>query len=124
MNPELASTSLPAQCSRKHPHEVAGYQKVCKGTTNTLADEAAAYRVNENFDPNRGAFPNFVPQTLRQAIIYLRAALMMVGERMPREASLFAETEGSVLEAYLLMKSSGANIPPAWIDRARVSRKN
>jgi hypothetical protein len=43
---------------------------------------------------------------------------------MAREASLFDETGGSPLRAYLLLKSQGsANIPPAWIDRARASRK-
>lgn len=43
---------------------------------------------------------------------------------MPREASLFDETDGSALEAYLLLRQDGGNIPPAWIDRARASRKN
>jgi hypothetical protein len=44
---------------------------------------------------------------------------------MPREASLFEESNGSVLRAYLLLKNGGsANIPPNWIERARESRKN
>lgn len=43
---------------------------------------------------------------------------------MPREASLFDETDGSALEAYLLLHQDGGNIPPSWIDRARTSRKN
>lgn len=43
---------------------------------------------------------------------------------MPREASLFGETKGSPLEAYLLLRQDGGNIPPAWIDRANSSRKN
>ncbi len=43
---------------------------------------------------------------------------------MPREASLFDETNGSALEAYLLLRRDGGNIPPAWIDRATASRKN
>jgi hypothetical protein len=43
---------------------------------------------------------------------------------MPREASLFDETSGSSLEAYLLLRRDGGNIPPAWIDRANASRKN
>lgn len=44
---------------------------------------------------------------------------------MPREASLFEESNGSVLRAYLLLKNGGsANIPPNWIERARASRKN
>ena len=43
---------------------------------------------------------------------------------MPREASLFDSSGGSVLRAYLLLKQNGsANIPPTWIDRARASRK-
>lgn len=44
---------------------------------------------------------------------------------MPREATLFEESGGSPLRAYLLMKSQGsANIPPSWIERAHQSRKN
>ena len=43
---------------------------------------------------------------------------------MPRDASLFDETNGSPLEAYLLLRQDGGNIPPAWIDRATDSRKN
>lgn len=43
---------------------------------------------------------------------------------MPREASLFDEAQGNPLRGYLLMKQSGANVPPAWIDRARESRKS
>jgi len=44
---------------------------------------------------------------------------------MPREATLFEESGGSVLRAYLLLKSAGsANIPPNWIERAKDSRKN
>lgn len=44
---------------------------------------------------------------------------------MPREAALFEESGGSVLRAYLLLKSAGsANIPPNWIERAKESRKN
>ena len=43
---------------------------------------------------------------------------------MPREAVLFEESGGSVLRAYLLLKSNGsANIPPMWIERAKESRK-
>ena len=43
---------------------------------------------------------------------------------MAREASLFDMSQGSVVRAYLLLKNGGsANIPPAWIDRARLSRK-
>lgn len=44
---------------------------------------------------------------------------------MPREATLFEESGGSVGRAYLLLKSSGsANIPPNWIERAKESRKH
>jgi hypothetical protein len=47
------------------------------------------------------------------------------GIQVPREAGLFDESEGSVLRAYLLLKNGGsANIPPNWIERAKVSRKN
>jgi hypothetical protein len=49
----------------------------------------------------------------------------MGGFAMPREATLFDETAGSVVRAFLLLKSQGsANIPPSWIDRAHESRKN
>jgi hypothetical protein len=44
---------------------------------------------------------------------------------MPREAGLFDESAWSPVRAYLLLKSQGsANIPPAWIGRARASRKS
>lgn len=43
---------------------------------------------------------------------------------MAREAALFDETSGSVVEAFLLLRSEGKNIPPMWIERARESRKN
>ena len=46
------------------------------------------------------------------------------GPLMAREASLFDETNGSVVEAYLLLRQDGGNIPPAWIERAATSRKN
>ena len=42
---------------------------------------------------------------------------------MPREASLFDETSGSPVEAYLRLRKDEGNIPPAWIDRASESRK-
>lgn len=42
---------------------------------------------------------------------------------MPREASLFEESGESPLEAYLLLRQDGGNIPPAWIERARASHK-
>jgi len=43
---------------------------------------------------------------------------------VPRKASLFDQTDGSPLEAYLLLRQDGGNIPPAWIDRATGSRRN
>jgi hypothetical protein len=42
---------------------------------------------------------------------------------MAREAALFDETGGSVVEAFLLLRAEGKNIPPMWIERARESRK-
>jgi hypothetical protein len=43
---------------------------------------------------------------------------------MPRQAKLFDETNGDATEAYLLLRRDGGNLPPAWIDRAKKSRKN
>ncbi len=44
---------------------------------------------------------------------------------MPREATLFEQSVGSPVRAYLMMKNDGsANIPPNWIERSRTSRKN
>ncbi len=43
---------------------------------------------------------------------------------MTRKARLFEEVKGSVLEGYLLLRESGANIPPTWITRASESRRN
>jgi len=42
---------------------------------------------------------------------------------MPREAELFDSTNGNLFIAYLALREQGANIPPAWIERARASRK-
>lgn len=42
---------------------------------------------------------------------------------MPREAALFELTGGGVVDAYHILRDSGANIPPMWIERARESRK-
>lgn len=42
---------------------------------------------------------------------------------MAREAALFDGTGGSPVEAFLRLRQAGSNIPPAWIDRARESRK-
>ena len=43
---------------------------------------------------------------------------------MPREATLFEETNGDSMEAYLLLRRDGGNIPTSRIDRANASRKN
>lgn len=43
---------------------------------------------------------------------------------MPRDANLFEQTGGSILNAYLLLKENpGANIPYSWIERASESRQ-
>jgi len=42
---------------------------------------------------------------------------------MAREAELFEQTSGSPLEAFLLLRQNGGNIPPAWIERSSESRK-
>ncbi len=42
---------------------------------------------------------------------------------MPREAGLFEATNGNVIDAFLILREQGKNIPPKWIDRARDSRK-
>lgn len=43
---------------------------------------------------------------------------------MPREAGLFDITNGNVVDAFLILRSEGKNIPPNWIDRAEKSRRN
>lgn len=43
---------------------------------------------------------------------------------MPREATLFDEAQGSPVRGYLLMKQSGGNVSPSWVDRAQKSRKS
>lgn len=43
---------------------------------------------------------------------------------MPRAAGLYEQTHGSSLEAFLLLRQEGRNIPPAWIERSRESRKH
>jgi len=47
----------------------------------------------------------------------------MGGTHLPREATLFDSVGGNVVEAFLLLRAEGKNIPPAWIDRAQDSRK-
>jgi hypothetical protein len=39
--------------------------------------------------------------------------------RVPR---LFEESNGSVLEGYLILREGGKNIPPTWIERTSKSR--
>jgi hypothetical protein len=41
---------------------------------------------------------------------------------MPREATLFDAAAGSAVEGFFMLRKDGGNIPPAWIDRAKVSR--
>ncbi|MBS4014965.1 MAG: hypothetical protein KGZ86_00785 [Candidatus Latescibacteria bacterium] len=36
---------------------------------------------------------------------------------------LFADTNGSVVKAYLVLKTNGKSIPPNWIKRYKDSRK-
>ena len=43
---------------------------------------------------------------------------------MPREATLFESTGGNLFLAYLALREEGANIPPNWIKRSHVTRKN
>ncbi len=43
---------------------------------------------------------------------------------MPREAALFDATKGNVVNAFLLLREEGKNIPPNWIDRASKARKS
>jgi len=43
---------------------------------------------------------------------------------MPREASLYEASNGSIVNAFFLLRSEGKNIPPAWIERAEQSRRN
>ena len=43
---------------------------------------------------------------------------------MPREAGLFKITNGSVNEAYYLLRSESKNIPPNWCELSAMSRKN
>lgn len=42
---------------------------------------------------------------------------------MSREATLFDDCDGSVLEAYFILSREGGNIPPAWLERSSESRK-
>ncbi len=42
---------------------------------------------------------------------------------MPREATLFTQAGGSPLRGYILLKQGGGNIPPKWIQRAKLARR-
>jgi hypothetical protein len=43
---------------------------------------------------------------------------------MPREAKLFEVTSGSPLEACILLRRGGQNMPANWIERASETRKH
>lgn len=43
---------------------------------------------------------------------------------MSEEPTLFEEANGDPVTGYMLLKSRGGNVPPAWIDRYSKSRKN
>jgi hypothetical protein len=43
---------------------------------------------------------------------------------MPREAKLFESTSGNIFLAFLALREEGANIPPNWVKRSHISRKN
>ncbi len=43
---------------------------------------------------------------------------------MPREAALFEDCDGSPVEDFAVWRKDGGNIPPAWIERSRESRRN
>lgn len=43
---------------------------------------------------------------------------------MPREAGLFEAADGNIVDAYLILRKEGKNIPPNWIERARCSHKS
>ena len=42
---------------------------------------------------------------------------------MPRDASLFETAKGRAVKEYFLLRKTGGNVPPMWIDRAEESRK-
>jgi len=43
---------------------------------------------------------------------------------MAREAALFEQSGGSPVRAFHLLRQNGGNIPPNWIERSQVSRRN
>ena len=42
---------------------------------------------------------------------------------MKEMPTLYEQVNGDILKGYLLLKSGGSNVPPAWIDRYYGSRK-
>lgn len=42
---------------------------------------------------------------------------------MSNESTLYEEANGSPVTGYMLLKSRGGNVPPAWIERYTDSRK-
>jgi hypothetical protein len=42
---------------------------------------------------------------------------------MAREAGLFESAAGSPLGGYLILKKDGGNVPPTWIERSKLSRR-
>lgn len=42
---------------------------------------------------------------------------------MGRDAGLFEAADGNPLKGYLLLKRDGGNVPPMWIDRSVMSRR-
>lgn len=46
------------------------------------------------------------------------------GDSLSRVTTLFEESNGSVLEGYLILREGGKNIPPQWIERTSGSRRS
>lgn len=42
---------------------------------------------------------------------------------MPVDSTLFEESNGDPVTGFMLLKSRGGNVPPAWIERYTTSRK-
>lgn len=40
------------------------------------------------------------------------------------EATLYEQANGDPVQGYLLLKSKGGNVPPAWVERYTTSRRN
>lgn len=43
---------------------------------------------------------------------------------MSDEATLFEQANGSSVIGYMLLKSTGGNVPPSWIERYAEARRN